>query len=121
MDIHKGIRLELREVRAVWRRELARFEETSLSAVERTVQIEKLRRRSLTVLAGTADRIRAAGGEADELVELTQLRAEIASASSADAGLHILSTPVAEPDIERRPSLQRPTGPASRDRHQRQP
>lgn len=51
MDIHKRIRLELREVRAVWRRELIRFEETSLPAAQRSVQLAELRRRSLALLA----------------------------------------------------------------------
>lgn len=90
MDIHKRIRLELREVRAVWRRELIRFEETSLPAAQRSVQLAELRRRSLAVLAGTAARVRAAGSVPDEVAELTQLRAEIAAASAADASLPIL-------------------------------
>ena len=89
-DIHKRILLELREVRAVWRRELARFEETSLPAAQRTVQLAELRRRSLAVLAGTADKVRASGSVPDELAKLTQLRVEIAAASSADASLPIL-------------------------------
>ncbi len=90
MDIHKRIRLELREVRAVWRRELIRFEETSLPAAQRSVPLAELRRRSLAVLASTAARVRAAGSVPDEVAELTQLRAEIAAASSADASLPIL-------------------------------
>ncbi len=53
VDIHQRIRLELREVWAVWRRELARFDEAGLSAAERTARLEQLQRRSLAVLAGT--------------------------------------------------------------------
>jgi len=121
MDIHKRIRLELREVRAVWRRELIRFEETSLPAAQRTVQLAELRRRSLAVLAGTADKVRASDSVPDEAAQLTQLRADIASASSADASLPILAASAVEPKHERRPTVQRPTGAASRDRHQRQP
>lgn len=121
MDVHERIRLELRGVRAVWRRELIRFAETDLSAAERTAQLRQLEYRSLAVLAGTADRIRASGSEAEKLAELTQLRAEIAAAASADVGLSILAPPAIEPEHERRSAVQRPTGPASRDRYQRQP
>jgi len=121
VDIHQRIRLELREVWAVWRRELARFDEAGLSAAERTARLEQLQRRSLAVLAGTANGIEASGSVTDEIAELTKLRAEIDSASSGNIGLPILEASAAEPEDERRPSLERPTGPASGDRHQRQP
>jgi ABC-type amino acid transport substrate-binding protein len=74
----------------VWRRELIRFEETSLPAAQRSVQLAELRRRSLAVLAGTAARVRASDSVPDAVAALTQLRVEIAAASSADASLPIL-------------------------------
>lgn len=117
MDIHRRIGLELRGVRAVWHRELARFEESELSGDERSARVDALRRRSLVVLAGTAAMIRDAGGDVHELAALMELRAEIGLPHSVDDGPSILAAPAAELADERRRPVE-PPRPAPRDGRQ---
>lgn len=117
MDIHRRIELELRGVRAVWRRELARFDESDLSVDRRTALVAALRRRSLVVLAATAARIHDAGADGDELAALTELRAEIGLPDSVDDGPPILAIPVTEPPDERRRPVE-PPRPTPRDGRQ---
>jgi hypothetical protein len=77
VDDRARIRLQLRLLLVIWRREVRRLAEGRLPVEERAARHAELRIRARHVLAATAEQIRAAGDDPADLERLDRARAEI--------------------------------------------
>jgi hypothetical protein len=77
VDDNARIRLQLRLLLVMWRRELRRLDEGALSREVRAARRSEMRNRARSVLANTAELIVAAGNDPRDIAELDQARAEI--------------------------------------------
>jgi hypothetical protein len=77
VDKRARIRLQLRLLLVIWRREIRRLAESEASADARAARMSELRVRAHNVLGITADQIHAAGNDPEELEQFARAHGEI--------------------------------------------
>jgi hypothetical protein len=77
VDDRARIRLQLRLLLVIWRREVRRIAEGRLPVGDRAARQAELRVRARNVLASSAEQIRAVGDHPSDLERLDRARAEI--------------------------------------------